>query len=177
MSEARGRNQPPDELNRLAQAAREALTDTMVERLAGSAGNTLELLDRLNDEGTREALHVLLDRLGELHKTGALDTLFDTVMLLHAARNAVTDPIVDRLFAFFEQTINTVGNEAMADLADNTREALEEAAAESAQATPRGGLFAMLSLLGQPEAQRSLGFLLSFSEKFQRRMTGPGASR
>jgi uncharacterized protein YjgD (DUF1641 family) len=169
MSEARLRNEPTDEMARLAQAAREALTDAMVERLAVTAGNSIELLDRLNDEGTREAVHMLVDRLGELHKAGALETLFDTVMLLHAARNAATDPIVERLFTFFEQMVNTVGNEAMGSLADNTRAALEEAAEEAARSTPRGGLFATLSLLARPEAQRSLGFLLNFGEKLQRR--------
>ncbi|MBV8336218.1 MAG: hypothetical protein JO358_12425, partial [Alphaproteobacteria bacterium] len=81
MSEARGRNEPGDELTRLGQAAREALTDAMVERLAVTAGNALELLDRLNDANTRDAVHMLVDRLGELHRAGALDTLFDTVML------------------------------------------------------------------------------------------------
>ncbi len=174
MSEAMLRNEPTDEVARLAQAAREGLTDAMVERLAVTAGNALELLDRLNDEGTREAVHTLVDRLGELHKAGALDTLFDTVMLLHAARNAATDPIVERLFGFFEQMVNTVSNEAMGEFADNTRLALEEAAEETARSAPRGGFFAMLSLLVRPEAQRSLGFLLSFSEKLQRRTTGPG---
>jgi uncharacterized protein YjgD (DUF1641 family) len=170
------RNEPTDEVAHLAQAAREALTDAMVERLAVTAGNTLELLDRLNDESTREAVHMLVDRLSELHKAGALDTLFDTVMLLHAARNAVTDPIVDRLFAFFEQMINTVGNEAMGTLAANTRLALEEAAEETARSTPKGGLFTTLSLLARPETQRSLGFLLRFSEKLQQRTAGLDAA-
>jgi uncharacterized protein YjgD (DUF1641 family) len=64
--------------------------------------------------------------------------------------------------------INTVGTEAMATLANKTRQALDEAATEIAQTTPRGGLFAMLALLSKPEAQRSLAFLLAFSEKFQR---------
>jgi len=45
-------------------------------------------------------------------------------------------------------------------------------ATETAQTTPRGGLFAMLALLSKPEAQRSLAFLLAFSEKFQRGVTG-----
>jgi uncharacterized protein YjgD (DUF1641 family) len=172
MSEAGLRNEPTAELARVAQAAREALTDAMVERLAVTTGNALELIDRLNDEGTREAVHVLVDRLGELHRAGALETLFEMVMLLHAARNAATDSIVERLFTFFEQTVNTVGNEAMGALADNTRLAIEEAAEEAARATPRGGFFATLSLLSRPETQRSLGFLLNFSEKLQRRMAG-----
>jgi uncharacterized protein YjgD (DUF1641 family) len=169
----RRRNEPTDEVTRLAQAAREALTDTIVERLAATGGNTLELLDRLNDEGTRDVVHRLLDRLSELHKVGALDTLFDTVMLLHAARNAATDPIIERAFTFFEQIVDRLGNEAVGALADSARLAIEEAAEETARSVPRGGLFATLSLLARPETQRSLGFLLNFSEKLQQRIAGP----
>jgi len=172
MSDTRLTNQPPDEIARLALAAREALTDTMVERLAVTGANALELLDRLNDERTAAALHALIDRLTELQQVGALDTLCDTVMLLHAARNASTDNIVERLFTFFEQMINTVGNEAMGALAGNARDALDEAAEATARSAPRGGLLATLSLLSKPEAQRSLMFLLSFGEILQRRTAG-----
>jgi uncharacterized protein YjgD (DUF1641 family) len=172
MTDAALSNRPVDELERLAQAAREALTDSMVERLAVTGANALALVDRLNDEHTSEAVHALLDRLGELHKLGAIDTLFDTLMLLHAARNASTDTIVERLFTFVEQMINTVGNEAMGALADNTRQALDEAAEETARMSPRGGIFATLSLLAKPEAQQTLMFLLRFGEKLQRRTVG-----
>jgi len=166
-------NQPPaDELSRLALAAREALTDSMVERLAVTGANALELVDRLNDENTSAALHALIDRLVELHKVGAIDTLCETVLMVHAVRNALTDNMVERLFAFFEQMINTVGNEAMGELAQNTRLAFEAAAEETAQAAPRGGLMAMLSMLSKPETQRSLAFLLAFGEKLQRGTTG-----
>jgi uncharacterized protein YjgD (DUF1641 family) len=172
MSDARYSNQPSGEMDRLAQAAREALTDSMVERLAVTGANALEVVDRLNDERTREAVHVLIDRLTELHKVGALNTMFDMVMLLHAARDASTDNIIERLFTFVEQMINTVGNEAMGTLADNTRQALDEAAEETARTTPKSGIFATLSLLGRPEAQRTLAFLLRFGEKLQQRTVG-----
>lgn len=166
-------NQPPtDELARLTLAAREALTDSMVERLAATGANALELIDRLNDEGTSAALHALIDRLTELHKAGAIDTLCETVLTLHALRNALTDNMVERLFTFFEQMINTVGNEAMGELAQNTRLAFEAAAEETAQTKPGGGLFAILAMLSKPEAQRSLAFLLAFGEKLQRSVTG-----
>jgi len=165
-------NQPPaDEIARLTLAAREALTDTMVDRLAITGANALQLIDRLNDEDTSAAVHALIDRLTELHKVGAIDTLCETVMMLHATRNALTDNMVERLFTFFEQMINTVGNEAMGELALNTREAFEAAAEESAQAAPRGGLIGMLSMLSKPETQRSLAFLLAFGEKLQRGAT------
>jgi uncharacterized protein YjgD (DUF1641 family) len=173
MSAAMLPNEPPSEVERLVQATREALTDSMVERLAVTGANALELVDRLNDERTSEAIHALIDRVTELHKVGALDTLFDTVMLLHAARNASTDNIVERLFTFVEQMINTVGNEAMGRLADNTRQALDEAAEETARAAPKGGILATLSLLARPEAQQSLAFLLRFGEKLQRRTLEP----
>ncbi len=165
-------NQPPaDELSRFTLAAREALTDNMVERLVVTGANALELVDRLNEESTRAALHALLDRVVELHQVGAIDTLANVVLALHAAREAMTDNIVERLFMFFEQMLNTVGNEAMGELAQNTRLAFEAAAEETAQAAPRGGLFAMLTMLSKPETQRSLAFLLAFSEKLQRGIT------
>ncbi|HEV2548854.1 MAG TPA: hypothetical protein VGU20_16045 [Stellaceae bacterium] len=169
MDDARLSNEPINEMDRLVQATREALTDSMVERLAITFANAAELVDRLNDEQTREAVHAVVDRLTELHKVGALDTLFDAVMLLHAARNASTDSIVERLFGFVEQMINTVGNEAMGTLADNARQSLDEAAEESARTNPRGGILTTLSLLARPESQRSLMFLLAFGEKLQRR--------
>jgi uncharacterized protein YjgD (DUF1641 family) len=165
-------NQPPDEMSRLTLAARDALTDNMVERLAMMGGNALELLDRLNDPATSAAVHSVIDRLTELHKVGAIDTLCDTLMTVHAMRNALTDNMVERLFTFFEQMINTVGNEAMGELAQSTRLAFESAAEETAQAKPRGGLLAMLTMLSKPEAQRSLAFLLAFGEKLQRGATG-----
>lgn len=172
MSDLSLSNAPIDELGQLQQAAREALTDSMVERLAISGANALQLLDRLNDERTSDAINVLIDRVTELHNVGALNTLFDMVLLLHAAHDASTDSIIERLFGFVEQIINTVGNEAMAALASNARQALDEAAAETAQTVPRGGLLATISMLSKPEAQRSLAFLLSFGAKLQRGATG-----
>jgi len=165
-------NQPPDEIGRLTLAAREALTDNMVERLAMLGGNALELLDRLNDPNTSAAVHTMIDRLTELHKVGALDTVCDLALTLHAVRNARTDNMVERLFMFAESMINTVGNEAMGELAENARVSLEEAAREAKAAAPRGGMMAALSLLSKPETQRSLAFLLAFSSKLQGRAAG-----
>ena len=172
MSEPMISNQPMDEIARLSLAAREALTDSMVERIATTGAAALELVDRLNDEQTSAAVHKMLDRLTEAHKLGALDTLFDLVTLLHAARDAATDNILDRLFTFFEQMINTVGNEEMGMLAGNARTALEEAAEETEKSPPRRGLMPMLSMLSKPETQRGLAFLIAFSAKLQHHTMG-----
>ncbi|MDE2352495.1 MAG: hypothetical protein KGL66_11430, partial [Alphaproteobacteria bacterium] len=82
---------------RLAEAAREALTDSMVERLTTTSANAMEVVDRLNDPGTSEAIHALIDRVTELHKGGGLDALFDLLRLVNGAREAATDSMVERL--------------------------------------------------------------------------------
>jgi uncharacterized protein YjgD (DUF1641 family) len=165
-------NRPLEDLERVGLAAREALTDSMIERLTVTGANGLEILDRLNDEDTRAAVHALIDGLTELHRLGAIETLLDAVRLLHSAKEAVTDNMVERLFTFFEQMITTVGNEPMGELAENMRNALEEAADEEGKRPPRGGLLATLSLLSRPQTQRSLFFLLNFTNKLHDRILG-----
>lgn len=161
-------NAPAEELNRLTKAVTEALTDSMVERLGTTGANVLEVVDRLNNEETRDAIHTVLRRLTELQRTGALNTLFDLVVLLHAVREASTDNIVERLFGFIETIANTLAHEDMAALADSTRTALQQATAQTAAAPATGGMFATMSLLSKPESQRSLQFLLNFGANLQR---------
>jgi uncharacterized protein YjgD (DUF1641 family) len=108
-----------------------------------------------------------------MHKIGAIDTVCDLALTVHAMRSALTDNMVERLFMFAESMINTVGNEAMGELAENARMALEDAAHETAKApAPKGGVMSTLSLLSKPETQRSLAFLLAFSNKLQGRTAG-----
>jgi uncharacterized protein YjgD (DUF1641 family) len=162
-------NMPEDETARLILAAREALTDSMVERLTITAGNALEVVDRLNDDTTRDAIHTALDRLTELHRVGALDTLFDMVAIVHATRSSMTDPMVERLFSFGEQMVNTLGSDNLARFAEGAPGALEDAVAETADVKPSGGLFATISMLSKPETQKSLMFLLSVAKNMQNR--------
>lgn len=164
-------NQPVDDMSRLAQAAREALTDQMVERFAITGGNALELLDRLNDEPTSAAIHSLIDRLTEMHKVGALNTACDMVMLVHAARSAVTDGMVERLFAFVESLLGAASHENVADMIHNASHSLEEAAADCAKNPASRGMMSTLSMLSKPETQRSLQFLMCFAGKLQDRST------
>ena len=46
----------PAELDQLLTAARDALTDSMVERLASTSGAALEIVDRLSDPDTLDAI-------------------------------------------------------------------------------------------------------------------------
>lgn len=163
------RNMPDDETARLILAAREALTDAMVERLAVTGSNALEIVDRLNDEATRDAIHSALDRLTELHRVGALDTLFDLVTFMHASRAASTDSIVERLSTFAEQMVNVFGSDHLSRLADGTAEAMEDAVQETKDLQPSGGIFSTISMMSKPETQKSLHFLLKFAENLQKR--------
>jgi len=157
-----------DEIQRGILAAREALTDSMIERLATTAGVALEVVDRLNEEETRAAVHAVVDRITELHKLGALDTLCETVLLIHAMRSAMTDDIIERLFSFVEQATNTFASEDMIKIADDVLLSLEGAAKETAEVPATSGIFGMLALLSKPEAQKTLQFLLKFGEGLHR---------
>jgi len=160
---------PADEIARLILAAREAMTDSIVDRLAVTGSNALEVIDRINNEETRDAIHTALDRLTDLHRIGALDTLFDLVAIIHASKSASTDNIVDRLFAFFEQMVNTLGSDNLARLAEGATGAMEDAVRETADAKPSGGVLSTISLLSKPESQKSLMFLLSLAKNMQKR--------
>ncbi len=171
MTEAILANTTAEELSLVAKAASEALTDSMVERLSVTAANALEIVDRLNDDDTRDAVHTALSRLTELHRSGALDTLFDLVVLMHAAREASTDSIVERLCGFIEKTANSLASDNMVELADSACAAFQDAASQAAGTQTKGGMLATLSLLSKPESQRSLQFLLNFGASLEQRCT------
>lgn len=156
---------------RLVQAASDAMTDGMVERMAETGGNTLEVLDRLNDEDTRDAVLNTIDRLTELQRSGALDTLFDLVVLMHGMRSALTDSMVERLVVWAETMINNVANEHLAEFAGETVDAMHEAAVETADQKSTGGLMSTMSMLSQPETQQALKFLMTFACKMQKNVT------
>lgn len=150
-------------------AAANAMTDSMVERLATTLSNAAEVADRLNDPETREAVDALLAGLTALHRTGDLATVFELLHVLGAMRSAATDSMVERGAALLEHLLSNMANEEVADLAHETKEAMREARHEAATAPARGGLMATLALLGQPETQEALRFLVSITNKMKAR--------
>lgn len=162
-----------DDPSRLIQAARDSLNDTMVERLCTTGANALEVVDRLNDETTKDAVLGLIDRLGEMHRSGAMDTVFDLVALLHGARSAMTDSMIERLFVFVEHMMTNLATEEIATLAHNAKEAMQEAADELSARPKEGGMLATVRMLSKPETQRALTFLLAFACKMQKKSVDP----
>lgn len=151
----------------LARAASDALTDGMVERLSITGANALEVVDRLNDDDTRDAVMNIIDRVTELQRSGALSTLFDLVILLHGARSALTDSMVERLVIWAENLVTNFANEDVAKLANTAVCAMESAAEETAGKPATGGLFTTVGMLSKPETQQALSFLLAFASKMQ----------
>lgn len=164
-----------EEALRLVQAASEAMTDGMVERMATTGGNALEVLDRLNDEDTKDAVINVVERLTELNRSGALDTLFDLVVLMHGARSALTDNMVERLVVWAETMITNVANEDLAQFAGETVDAMHEAAVETSHSKSAGGLMSTVAMLSKPETQQAMKFLMNFACKMQANATGSQA--
>ena len=162
--------QLPNDIEVLVKAAKDAMTDGMVERLTTTVGHGLEVLDRLNDEDTKEAVNALIDGLTELHRSGALESALQMVSVIHAARNALTDGMLERLVSFVEHFASTIATEEIATLAHETITALEETICEcNKQPQVGGGVMSLVSMMSKPETQRTLRFFLMFAGKFQGR--------
>lgn len=155
------------EAERMFTAVSDALSDQMVERLAATAGSALEIVDRLNDEDTKDAVLTMIDELTALHKAGGLTKAFELIHMVNAIRNAMTDQMIERLVGYAEYMITNLATEELADLASDATTALNEAREEVAADDSAGGLFSTMRLLTQPETQRSLKFLLSFAAKLR----------
>jgi uncharacterized protein YjgD (DUF1641 family) len=157
------------DLGPLLTAATEAVTDSMVERIATTGANAMEVVDRLNDEETRDALHAALDAVTRLHKMGALDTLVEAAMVAHSARMALSDSMVERLFAFGEHMFNNLATEEVATLAHESKKALEDAVDQSSGPPPKTGIIATLKMLSSPEAAQTLRFMLNLGNNLRER--------
>lgn len=157
------------ELADVAQGVKNALNDSMVERLMSTAGNTLEIVDKLNDPDVRAGLSALLDGIAEMHRNGALETLLSTVQLLHGVRRAANDSMVERLFLFIEHMMNNLATEDLATLAHEAKGAMEDALDQCAIPSGGGGLFGTMKMLANPDTQEALRFMLAFSCSLRKR--------
>ena len=81
------------EVERVAAAARDALTDEMVTRLASTAGDAVELMDQVNRAGLARAIPAL----AQMVNNGDIDRLSQLARLYSSAQDALTDEMVGRL--------------------------------------------------------------------------------
>jgi uncharacterized protein YjgD (DUF1641 family) len=81
------------EVERVVSAARDALTDEMVTRLASTAGDAVELMDQVNRAGLARAIPALAQMVND----GDVERLSQLARLYNSAQDALTDEMVTRL--------------------------------------------------------------------------------
>ena len=125
---------------RIVGAAEDAVTDDMVGRFATLAGEATMMVDRLNTSGVAK----LIDLLGQLNSTGALDRIARQLPAL-----------VDNL-----------------ELVENMFGCLAEASKEvKTQAPPGGGLMPLLSMMRDPENQKAIQFFMAVGKRMREKCT------
>jgi uncharacterized protein YjgD (DUF1641 family) len=160
----------------MAEAVSAALTDGMIERLASTAATGLEIVDRLNDPDTRAAVHRLIDGLTSMHRTGALDTMFEAAEVMQAARSALTDDMVERLYHFIEVMVNNMATREIAELARDAELSLYEATRYSDSPDAPKSMVALVRHLLKPESVRTISLLLAFGTALRKRAEISSAS-
>ncbi len=81
------------EVEQVMSAARDALTDEMVSRLATTAGDAAELLDQVNRAGLVRAIPAL----AQMVNNGDIERLSQLARVYAAAQDALTDEMIGRL--------------------------------------------------------------------------------
>jgi len=184
------------ELERLAAAGRDALTDEMVARLSATVADAMDLLDQVNRSGVAKALPAVaqlvengdLERLVALARTygAAQDALTDEMVIRLAETTGATFSLmdrlsragVDRLVGGLEQLAASHTPERLSALADQLNKgialiervvgAIDAANREMATApAPNGGIGGLWKILSSPESQETLRYLLVLGRSFR----------
>jgi uncharacterized protein YjgD (DUF1641 family) len=189
------------ELERVIAAARDSLTDEMVGRLAGSAAEALDLVDKAGRSGLSKAIPAL----AEMVNNGDLERLSQLARVYHAAQDALTDEMVGRLaetlgegmslldrvnrsgfWRLVEVVERLESTGALERIASSLPQLLErldmmagllsclENAAKKSQALPAtGGIGSLWHIMTDEKTVRSLQFLQSMSEQMQEHCAKP----
>jgi len=189
------------ELERVIAAARDSLTDEMVGRLAGSAAEAFDLVDKAGRAGLSKAIPAL----AEMVNNGDLERLSQLARVYHAAQDALTDEMVGRLAETFgdglslldrvnrsgfwrlvevmESLESTGALERIAnslpqllqrlDMVAGLLTCLEDAASKSKAQPAAGGIGSLWHIMTDEKTVRSLQFLQSMSEQMQEHCAKP----
>jgi plasmid maintenance system antidote protein VapI len=184
------------DVERVATAAKDALTDEMIGRLAQTAGETIDLLDRINRSGMANALPAL----AQLVNSGDLERLAHLARVFGAAQDALTDEMIGRIAATLGDSMVLLDRfhrgggmrviEALErlessgvldriaatlprlaerlDTVDAMLGCIEQAAVDSNRTASPGGVGGLWNLLKDPQNQDALRFLLNLGKNMRR---------
>jgi uncharacterized protein YjgD (DUF1641 family) len=186
------------EVQRVVEAARDALTDEMVARLTGAVGEGLSLLDQINRSGLEKALPPIARMVAD----GDIERLVQLARVYGSAEDALSDEMIGRLAGTIAEGLSLMDRlsrggalrlvemlekmqasgalERIAVTLPKLMERLEhiehmlaslETAAVEAERMPmpQGGFGGMWRIMRDAEAQRGLQLMLNFSKHLQNR--------
>jgi hypothetical protein len=189
------------EFERLIAAGRDSLTDEMVGRLAGSAAEALDLVDKAGRAGLSKAIPAL----SEMVNNGDLERLVQVARVYHAAQDALTDEMIGRiaetlgegmslldrvnrsgfwrLVEVMEHLESTGALERIAetlpkllerlDMVGGLLTCIEDASSKSKAQPVSGGFGSLWRLMTDEKSVRSLQFLINMSEQMQEHCAKP----
>ena len=196
MAENQGMESQALELERVAAAARDSLTDEMVGRLSETVAESMDLLDKVNRSGVAGALPAI----SQLVASGDLERLVHLARAYGAAEDSLTDEMIGRLAETAAESLSIVDrlhragldrlvgalerlasggaidrlDEATARLGAGMQllevavRALDTAQREAAQQPGAGGLGGLWRMMRDPENQQTLRFLLAFGREIRK---------
>ncbi len=138
------------------------MTDSMVERMAGTA----EKLTELSDLMLNYNLKPLLDTGESFVNSGTLDDLIELANATAAARKMLTDGLVDRVVntaqAMVEAIMTQVDvKEAIKSINRSTIKTINNAKEDK---YTKGGILSLLSMAKNPEIMQGLKFMMLLSK-------------
>jgi uncharacterized protein YjgD (DUF1641 family) len=169
-----------EEIGSFVASASDALTDDMVARLAGTFGEALDVLDRVN----RSRLEQALPAITRLVENGDLDRIVHLARLLGAAEDALTEEMIARLAGVASDALSLLEqltrNNALGQILTfllrpevqnvlvSWGEALLAASNEYRKLPPpQGGVRGAWRLLGDPDNQQAMQFFGLFGKQLQ----------
>jgi len=186
------------ETERVLAAARDSLSDEMVARLAGTATDAMDLIDRVNRTGLYKAIPALAD----LVNNGDLDRLAKLARVYGSAEDALSDEMIGRIAETAAEGISLLDRlnrggagrlvellarlEASGDLhriaeaiprlvdrldtLESMLQGFEAAGATTAKGARAGGGFGGLwGMMRDPDNQDALRFLINLGKEMQAR--------
>lgn len=187
---------PGAEIEGLLRAARDSVSDDMIGRLADTATQAMDLLDRVNRSGVADALPAI----AEMVRTGDLERIARYARVAGAAEDAVTDDMIGRFAnlageaTMMVDRLNTSGFTKLVDLLGRLEStgALERIAAKlpalidnleviegmlacvaeaakdvKSAPPPGGGLMPLLAMMRDPENQKALQFIMAAGRRMR----------
>ncbi|MBW8073584.1 MAG: hypothetical protein GJU77_07910 [Ferrovum sp.] len=182
------------EAEHLVSAARDALSDEMVSRLAGFCSEGMDLMDRVQRSGLTRAIPVLAGMVDN----GDLDRISQLARVYQAFQDALTDDMVGRLAETVGEGLSLLDRfnrggggrllqmlerleatgalerivqslPALLDKLDRLVGLLDglEAASTAKQTPSGGGLGGLWNLMTQQETQQALQFLTVLSQQMR----------